>query len=110
MIPLPYVVTKEFAYNLRLFDSAYSVAALKIIDIPVYRDSYFLHLPNITLEVADGCSGVASIFALFAVYAYLSPVPWIAKFLVSASAVPIAILANLVRIIVISKSSLLVSE
>ena len=105
MIPFPYIVTNELAHKLRLFDSAYSVAALKIIGIPVYRDSYFLHLPNITLEVADGCSGVSSIFALFAValiYAYFSPVPWIAKFLVSASAVPIAILANLVRIIVIA--------
>jgi exosortase len=105
MIPFPYVVTKELVYNLRLFDSAYSVAALKIIGIPFYRDSYFLHLPNITLEVADGCSGVASIFALFAValvYAYFSPVSWTTKLLAAASVVPIAILANLFRIILIA--------
>jgi EpsI family protein len=102
MIPLPYVVMKELMYRLRVFDAALSELVLKLAGIPVYRDSYFLHLPNITLEVADACSGTASLFALCSlalVYSYFLPVSWRAKFLLSASAVPFAIFANLLRII-----------
>jgi EpsI family protein len=105
MIPLPYVVTKEIAYQLRFFDATLAENALQLLGIPVYREAYFLHLPNITLEVADLCAGLASIFALFALgtfYVYYLPLAMRMKTVLLLSTFPIAIFANLVRIIVVS--------
>jgi EpsI family protein len=75
------------------------------LGIPVYREAYFLHLPNITLEVADLCAGLASIFALFALgnfYVYFLPVAPRIKLSLVLSTLPIAVFANLVRIIVVA--------
>jgi EpsI family protein len=105
MIPVPYVLTKEIAYQLRFLDAIISVNALELIGIPVYREAYFLHLPNITLEVADMCAGLASIFALFALgtfYVYFLPVAARVKAVLVLSTFPIAVFANLVRIIVVA--------
>jgi EpsI family protein len=105
MIPWPYVLVKEVAYRLRIIDAVLAEGALRALGVIVYRDSYFLHLPNITLEVADLCSGISSVFALFALgsyYAYFLPLrPWM-KLLVVASTVPFAALINLLRIILTS--------
>jgi EpsI family protein len=105
MIPVPYVLTKEVAYHLRFLDASLSAGALQIIGIPVYREGYFLHLPNITLEVADMCAGLASIFALFALgtfYVHFLPLGARMKTVLLLSTFPIAIFANLVRIILVA--------
>jgi EpsI family protein len=105
MIPLPFFLTKEIAYHLRFFDASLAETALKVLGIPVYREAYFLHLPNITLEVADICAGLASIFALFALgtfYVYFLPLATRIKAVLLLSTFPIAVFANLVRIIIVS--------
>jgi exosortase len=103
MILWPYTFLKPLIDHLRLSDAAISAFALNAIGISVTREAYFLYLPNIRLEVADVCSGAASVFALIAVagiYAYFSSVRPGLQLLLIISAVPFAILANLVRIIV----------
>jgi EpsI family protein len=105
MIPIPYVFFKEIAYHLRYFDALVAESALQLIGVPIYREAYFLHLPNITLEVADMCAGIGSIFALFALgsfYVYFLPASPRVKSLLVLSTIPIAVLANLVRIIVVA--------
>jgi EpsI family protein len=105
MIPLPYLIVKEVAYYLRLTDATITGHVLAAIGIPVFRDGYFLHLPNITLEVADLCSGVTSIFALFAIgmfYAWMQPVRASAKLAMAVSTILFATSVNLIRIIVVS--------
>jgi len=105
MIPWPYVLVKEVAYHLRIINAVLAEGALRLLGVIVYRDSYFLHLPNITLEVADLCSGISSVFALFALgsyYAYFLPLRNWMRLLVVASAVPFAALINLLRIVLTS--------
>ena len=105
MIPWPYVLVKEVAYHLRIINAVLAEGALRLLGVIVYRDSYFLHLPNITLEVADLCSGISSVFALFALgsyYAYFLPLRNWMKLLVVSSTVPFAALINLLRIILTS--------
>jgi EpsI family protein len=85
------------------FDAAQAAKLLQAMGIPVFLDSNLLHLPNIVLEVADVCSGIASIFALLVLgilYAYLLPITPVRKTLLVASAVPLAIIVNLFRITV----------
>jgi len=105
MIPLPYVLVKEVAYHLRIVDAVATAVALQTMGIPVYRDSYFLHLPGITLEVADLCSGISSVFALFALgaaYVYMLPLRPSLKILAVMSTIPFAALVNVLRIILTS--------
>jgi EpsI family protein len=103
MIPWPYTFLKPIIDGLRLSNAIASGLALSSMGIPVTRDAYLLRLPNIILEVADGCSGVQSAFALVAVagvYACFLRVRPALKLSLIGGAVPIAVLANLVRIIV----------
>ncbi len=105
MIPFPYLLVKEAVNVLMFFDAAQSAKVLQILGIPIFLESNFLHLPNITLEVADVCSGISSVFALFVLglaYAYCLPVPPMLKTLLVASTVPVAVLVNLFRIVVTS--------
>ena len=107
MVPPPYVIVKEVSYFLKMFDATVATAALQLVGIPIYRDSYFLHLPNITLEVADVCSGIASLFAMVAlgtIYAHYLPARRGAKLSVLAGALIFPLLANLFRIFLVGVS------
>ena len=103
MIPVPYVLLKDITYHLRYLDAIHAANVLQLLGVPVYNESYFLHLPNMTLEVADVCSGVSSVFALFAIgmiYAYFLPLRTGLKIVLVMLTFPLAVAANLFRIIV----------
>lgn len=105
MIPVPYVLIKDLTYHLRYLDAAHAGTILAFLGIPVFVDAYFIHIPNMTLEVADVCSGVSSVFALFAlgnIYAHFLPIRTSMKVLLVACTLPFAMIANLIRIVIIS--------
>jgi EpsI family protein len=107
MVPPPYPIVKAVSYHLKMFDAAIAEVLLPLAGVPVFRDAYFLHLPNITLEVADICSGIASFFAMAALgclYAHYLPVPRTGKLAVFVSALVLPILANLFRIFLVGVS------
>jgi EpsI family protein len=107
MVPPPYFIVKQVSYYLKMFDAVVATEALQLIGVPVYRDSYFLNLPGITLEVADVCSGIASLFAMVAlgtVYVYFLPARMGAKLAVLASVLVFPLVTNLIRIILIATS------
>lgn len=102
MIPVPYVFIKDLTLYLRYSDASHAADALQLLGVPVYREAYFLHIPNMTLEVADVCSGVSSVFALFAlgvIYAHYLPLRRSLKVLLITLTFPFAIIGNLFRIV-----------
>jgi EpsI family protein len=102
MIPVPYVFIKNLTLYLRYSDASHAADVLQLLGVPVYREAYFLHIPNMTLEVADVCSGVSSVFALFAlgvIYAHYLPLRRGLKVLLVALTFPFAIIANQFRIV-----------
>jgi len=102
MIPLPYLLYDAIAFPLKLFVAKYSVMVLQIIGISVYREGNIIMLPATTLEVADACSGIRSLMSLLALgvaYAYFSQKSLTKKIVLVASTIPIAVLANAVRVI-----------
>jgi len=112
MIPLPYVIVNEVAFKLRIIDAAVAAPVLRLLGVPVFRDNYFLHLPEVTLEVADLCSGISSVFSLFALggaYVFFTPLRPKLKFLAVLSTFPFAVTINLLRIIVTAALSYYVS-
>ena len=108
MIPLPYLTLRALTYQSRLFDAGITAQALGWLGIPVLRDGVMLHLPNMTLEVADDCSSVPAIAALLALGAAYSQVQsrptWI-RALLTISAAPLGLLSNIIRLILTSVSA-----
>ena len=103
MVPMPWTTLKAAMYQSRLFDAAATAHALKWLGIPVLRDGVFLHLPAMTLEVADACSSipaVAALVALGAAYAQVGHRPLWQRIVLTLAAAPLGIASNIVRIIV----------
>ncbi len=102
MVPIPAIVFNPITLPLQLLASKLAAATLPVFGVPVLREGNVINLPIASLEVAQACSGIRSLFSLITlatIYGYLVKSPlWIRAVLV-ASAVPIAIAVNSLRII-----------
>jgi exosortase len=101
MIPLP----NSFASQIYLRTlTANSVApVLSSIGLPTYVDYSLLELPEATFLVANSCSGFATLYSAVAMGVLLGslcPSPR-RRLLVYLSIVPLAVLANVVRVIIL---------
>lgn len=100
-IPLPELIFNAIAFPLQLLASAWAAALLNLCTIPVFREGNILVLPQRTLDVAEACSGIRSLFSLLALammVAYFVPVRWWVRLALVLSAVPIALATNAGRI------------
>jgi exosortase len=105
MIPLPYVTLKALTYQSRLFDAGVTATALGWLSVPVLRSGVMLHLPNMTLEVADDCSSVpaiAALLALGAAYAQMQARPTWIRAVLTLAAAPLGLFSNIIRLIMTS--------
>ncbi|HDQ41826.1 MAG TPA: exosortase/archaeosortase family protein [Desulfonatronum sp.] len=103
MVPIPYIIYDAAAFPLKLFVTHVSVAALKIMGVVVWNEGNIIMFTNTVLEVADACSGLRSIMSLLALavaFAFLTQKSHVKKAIIIASAVPIAVLTNAMRVIV----------
>jgi exosortase len=101
MVPLPTIVFNQIAFPLQLFASRIGEVSIAAAGIPVIREGNVLELSNITLAVAEACSGIRSLVSLvtFAfVLAYFAEPRPPARAVVVLAAVPIAVLANAARV------------
>ncbi|HEY7838006.1 MAG TPA: exosortase [Terriglobales bacterium] len=100
-IPLPALIFNAIAFPLQLLASSWATGLLHAVGIPVFRSGNILVLPHRSLDVAEACSGIRSLFSLIAlamIVAYFVPArAWMRLGLV-LTAVPIALAANAFRI------------
>ncbi len=92
--------------HLRLFATALAHAFLIGFGADVVRQGSMLFAANgsFSIDVAEPCSGLRSIFALMALtagYAYFNQPTWLRRGLLFATSVPLAILGNVMRILTI---------
>jgi exosortase len=100
-IPLPALIFNQIAFPLQLLASSISETALQALHIPVLREGNILQLANMTMSVAEACSGIRSLMSmvtLSVVIGYLLPFGWWWRSAFIISSVPIAVLANCVRV------------
>jgi exosortase len=102
-VPLPLALTQPLTLSLRHLVSACSEPIVRLLGITVYREGNVIHLAATSLGVADACSGIRSLIVLLAAgaaLAHLNRLPWKSAAFLTMMAVPIAALANLVRVVV----------
>ena len=111
-VPLPIPVV-EVAVNVLQSASASLAAILfRILGIPVHHRDFALMLPGLTLEIAPECSGIRSTIAMLilsAVTGHIFLRKNVNRALLVLAAVPIAILKNALRIVLISVLGIYVS-
>lgn len=103
MIPIPAVLYNQITLPLQFFASKFATSLLVLAGVPVLREGNVIHLPALSLEVVQACSGIRSLISLIALaifvgYFWKAPV-W-ERLALAFSAVPIAVIANALRIMV----------
>lgn len=101
MIPLPAIVLNAIAFPLQGFAAQTATSCLAALDIPVLREGNIIILARTTLEVAEACSGIRSLMSLLALgtaYAYFGERMMWKRWVLVATAVPVAIAANAFRV------------
>ena len=90
--------------HLRLLAVSIAHGALRGCGVEIVREGTMLLSPTgaFSIDVADPCSGMRSLFAMMALtagYSYFTQPTWIRRGLLFALAIPIAVAGNVVRVI-----------
>jgi exosortase len=100
-VPIPAVLMTRVTLPLQFAASGVAEAALNTVRIPVLREGNVLVLSNATLQVAEACSGVRSMMSLIVLgllIARYGETRTIARWAIVASAVPVTLLINALRV------------
>lgn len=104
MIPVPAQIYAQLTIPLQLLVSKTSAWLAILLGLPIYREGNVIHLPERTLSVVQACSGLRSIMSLLtlsAVFGYLTLKSNLLRTVLFFSAIPAAILVNIIRILLI---------
>jgi len=102
MIPIPTILFNQITFPLQLLASHISAAVLPVFGVPILREGNVIHLPAMSLEVAEACSGIRSLMSLVTlaiIYGYLMEKRLWVRWVLAIASVPIAVAANSIRII-----------
>ena len=105
MVPIPSRVLETIVYLLTCGSAEAAYGFFKLTGVPVLREGFTFHLPRLTIEVAEQCSGINSSVALFVssiVAAQLFLRTGWKKVVLVLSIFPITILKNGMRIVTLS--------
>jgi exosortase len=105
MIPVPEWGLKPIVHFLQAGSAEVSYWVMRSVGVPIYRDGFLFSLPGLTIEVAEQCSGIRSGISLFLVgilagHLFLKS-GW-RKLALAAAVVPIAIVKNGLRIVMLT--------
>jgi exosortase len=102
VIPPPAYLLTQLTAPLKQFVSLVATNCLSAVGIPVSREGVTIFVAQYQLLVEDACSGMNSIMGIIAIsllYIYLSRgSSWRYSLLLTACAIPIAVVANILRI------------
>jgi exosortase len=109
MIPIPHVILDGVTEFLKVGTTETISRLFSLVGTPYHREAFVFHLPKVTIEVADECSGIRSTLALvmtaLLVGYFCLRSPWKRALLVLAI-VPVTILKNAIRIVTLSLLSI----
>ena len=103
MYPLPSQVEQSISIPLRRFGASCSVWTLQTMGQNALAEGTTIRVGGERLDVADACSGLKLLLAMVAMstaYALICERPAIHKFLLLAGAIPVSLLANVMRLVI----------
>jgi exosortase len=101
MVPLPAIVFNKITFPLQMLASQAGEFGIASMNIPVLREGNIIILAHTKLEVVEACSGIRSLVSLLTlgiVYAYFIDGRGWVRWMISLSAIPVAIVSNAMRI------------
>ena len=101
MFPAPLAIISKISFPLKMLVANYGVKIVALAGLPVYREGFNIIIPQGTLLVGNPCSGLRSLItflALGSLFAYLSNLSSVRKWVLFFLAVPVALLSNLLRV------------
>ncbi len=104
MVPLPSVLITSFTFKMKLLAAKLTITCLHLLGIDALLEGSWIHFDSASILVGDVCSGLRTLIflvAIAAVFAWLERKPW-RKVLICLAAGPIAILANVARILLLA--------
>jgi exosortase len=105
IIPPPGWLMNDLTVPLKAFVSLSSTSLLQLFGVPVMREGVALFIGQYQLLVEDACSGMNSLTGLIAIslfYIYLlRGASWRYSLLLVSLVIPIAVIANIIRIIIL---------
>jgi exosortase len=108
MIPLPLVIIRNISFRLKIFAAIISAQTLNAMRIPALREGSIIKMRSAHVTVDDVCSGLRSLISLTAlgsIFAYWMKGSAVKKVLVFLSTIPIAIITNVCRVVLLSSIS-----
>ena len=102
MIPLPFTVATMLSKELQRLATICSAFTMQVCGLPALADGNVILLDDHQIDIVEACSGLRMLmvfFALAAAFALIVKRPWPDKLLLLASAVPIAVVSNIARIV-----------
>lgn len=101
MIPVPAQVYAALTMPLQLIVTKITVMLASFSGVPVFREGNVIHLPDMTFQVVQACSGLRSIMTMLtlgAVIAYFALRSPFLRTLLFLLGVPVAIAVNIFRV------------
>jgi len=101
MVPLPQLVYNTLSAPLQLFASRVATDLAQVLGVTVYRDGNIIQLAQISLGVAEACSGLSSLSAMVVaslLLGFLAAASIAGRILLLVLSVPLAIAVNVVRV------------
>jgi exosortase len=101
MLPLPFVVETALAHPLRRLATIVSTYLLQTLGYPALNEGNIIVIDQVRMGVVEACSGLGMLmtfFALATALVFVIQAPRADRIVLLASAAPIAVVANVLRI------------
>ena len=104
MVPFWDYLTSRLQPYFQEYSAAVAVGLVRFLGVPVLRDGVIIALPNMNLQVAEACSGINYLLAVFCLgipLTYLFVKSWPKRVFIVSMAVLIAQISNGLRVAVV---------
>ena len=106
MVPIPTVTIQNISFQMKMLAASMAMKVIEVLGVVAVQEGSFLTLVSgEQIVVDDVCSGLRyliSLLAFAAVYAYFSPLKARGRLLLLAGSVPLALGANVSRIVLMT--------
>ncbi len=100
MLPLPYTLEVFLAQPLQQMATVAATYTLQTLGHPAFAEGNVIYINELQIGVLEACNGLGMLSGFFALSAAMAIVidrPWVDRVVVFFSAIPIALLMNLIR-------------